>query len=476
MIYKISSIMLLACLVLAACSSPTSQPEPTADQQEIEDSVNATLTAMAPGESPAPTATQAQTEIPTATPPPSPTPTPTLTPTPEFVEGDPAILLGDPDAEETFDTKTNWTLFETDCFQTDIADGKFVMTAVGLEGIMCWEVSWPEIENFYADTTILMPDECQPNDRFGLLFRAPDNDRGYQYGFTCDGRYSLTLWDGETTTVLVEPTQSEVINVGLDAVNRLGVAAHGAVYQLYANGSFLDEVADTTFTGPGMLGYFVRAATTDGFVVEYDNLQLWYLEDQLIPQEPALPPTTGELPTPEPGVPTVRTTTYVNVRSGPATYYPLLFVASPDTSATAVGISADQKWYAVEVPASVIASGTAWISADFVVTFGTQGLPVVPAPPPPPGIEPTPPGENDPSVTTVDAVNIRSGPNNQCESYGVPSIGTTAPAYGVSADGAWYVIGIPTDFSADGIGWVNANYVTTNNTEGLPVMESQLCP
>jgi len=79
-------------------------------------------------------------------------------------------------------------------------------------------------------------------------------------------------------------------------------------------------------------------------------------------------------------------------------------------------------------------------------------------------------------VTTIDAVNIRSGPNNQCPSFGVPPIGSTAPAYGISADSAWYAVGIPTEFSPDGLGWVNANYVTTNNTENLPVMESQICP
>ena len=79
-------------------------------------------------------------------------------------------------------------------------------------------------------------------------------------------------------------------------------------------------------------------------------------------------------------------------------------------------------------------------------------------------------------MTTIDAVNVRNGPSNQCTSYGVPPIGTTAPAIGVSADGGWYAIRIPTEFAADGVGWVNATYVTTNNTENLQVMESQHCP
>ena len=464
-------IILLVSIVLAACSSATSEPAPTTDPQEVENSVNATLTAVASGEESPPTEAPPPTEVPTATPLPSPTPSPT----PEPVEGDPAVILGEPEGIDTFDTKTNWTLFDNECFKTEITEGVFRMTSKGVEGIICWEVSWPEIDHFYVDTTVFMPDDCQANDRFGMLFRAPDNYRGYQYGLTCDGRYTLTLWDGEKTTVLVEPTQSDLINVGLDAVNRLGVAAHGSSYDLFVNGVFLTEVIDSTFTDPGKLGYFVRASTNNGFVVEYDNLAVWLLEDDFIPPA-APPPPTGVVPTPEPGAPTVTTITYVNVRSGPSTSYPVLFVAPPAASGEAVGISADRAWYAVEVPASAIESGVGWVSADFVVASGTENLPVVPAPPPPPGVEPSPPAENDPSVTTIDAVNVRNGPNNQCPTYGVPPIGSTAPAYGISADFGWYAVGIPTEFAPDGIGWVNANYVNTNNTENLPVMESQLCP
>jgi len=471
-------ILLVVSLVAAACSSPTSQPEPTVDQQEIENSVNATLTAMAPAETPPPTEIAPPTEMPTSTllPSPTPTATPTLTPTPELVAADPAQILGEPDAVDTFNTKTNWTLFDTECFKSEITDGMFVMTAKGGQGNICWEVSWPEYKDFYVDTMVFMPDDCKANDRFGLLYRAPDNDRGYLLGLSCDGKYSLTLWNGEKSTVLVEPTPSDVINVGLDAVNRLGVAAYGGVYHLYANGYYLIEVADNTYTGDGKFGYFVQTATDSGFVVEYDNLMVWQLEEEFIPPSLPAPPTTGILPTAAPGVPSVTATTYVKVRSGPASFYPVLIVAQQGATTEAVGVSTDQAWFAVSLPTSLIESGIGWVSAAFVTSSGTANLPVLPAPPPPPEIEPPPPGESDPTVTTIDAVNIRSGPSNQCASYGVPPIGTVALAIGISADNGWYTIRIPTDISSDGIGWVNAKYVTAKNTANLPVMESQLCP
>jgi uncharacterized protein YraI len=79
-------------------------------------------------------------------------------------------------------------------------------------------------------------------------------------------------------------------------------------------------------------------------------------------------------------------------------------------------------------------------------------------------------------VTSTDAINVRSGPSNSCASYGVAAIGASAEALGISSDGTWYAVVVPTDVSSDGIGWVNANNVVTSNTENLPVMESQICP
>ena len=180
-----------------------------------------TLTAVAPTEAPPPTPTEVP---PTAT----QIPTPTPTEPPEPIEGDPVELLVESDGVDTFDSNTNWTLFNNECFQSEITDGMYVMTVKGVEGVICWELSWPQIEDFYVDTMVFMPDQCQANDRFGMLFRAPYKNCSYQYGLTCDGEYSLTLWDGEKTTILVEPTESEVINVGLDAVSRLCVTAYSS--------------------------------------------------------------------------------------------------------------------------------------------------------------------------------------------------------------------------------------------------------
>ena len=462
-------IAFLFVLLLAACSSPTEAPPPTLDQSQVDASVNATLTAVAPPP-------EEPTEAPTAMPPPTDTPVPTPTPTRVPIEGDPAQLLGEPDGFDTFDAKGNWTLFDNDCFKSEITDGRYWMESKGMAGIICWEVSWPLIENFYIETEVNMPETCQPNDRFGMLFRAPDNYRGYQFGLTCDGQYYMSSWDGEKTSVIVEPARSEAIIVGPGETNRIGVVAFGGEYLLYSNGVFLAGALDTTFTEEGKIGYYVRATTDQGFLTSYDNLKVWLLDDEFIPPAATPPPGTGEIPTPEPGAASVTATTYLNVRTGPGLQFPVLFVAQPGGTGEAIGITSDGAWYAVKLPTNLSSTGAGWVSAQYVIPQNTEGLPVLPVPPLPPEVPAPPPEAEDPTVTTTDVLSVRNGPSNQCESYGKVGTGTTAEAVGISADGGWYAVIVPEDYAPDGVGWLNANYLTTSNTENLPVTESQYCP
>jgi uncharacterized protein YraI len=462
---KIFPLLLILSLVLflGACSSATSLPA-TADPTQVAESVNATLAAELPlpTNTPPPTNTPLPTEVPATE---IPLPTPTLAP----ISGDPAVILGEPDGVDTFDSDANWTLFDTQCFKSEIMDGKYFMESKGMAGFVCWEVSWPEIKDFYNEITIDMPLECQPDDRFGLFFRAPDNNRGYLFNLACDGRYSMTMWDGESTTVIVEPTPSEVINVGLGAVNRIGVVAYGGSYLLYANGFFLTEAQDYTFTEAGKLGLFVRASTDQGFVVAYDNLGVWVLEDQYYPPVSSTPPSTSPIPTPDPGAATVTTVTYVNVRSGPGTQYPIYFVAAPGATGQAIGITENGAWFAVILPTTVSGSGIGWVSAAYVIPANTEVLPILVAPTLPPDVDIPPPEASAPTVSNFEPLNVRSGPGTGYPSYGVAPVGSSAPVIGISEDGTWYVVSISTQFAPDGIGWVDKYYVVLSNPSGVQI-------
>ncbi|MEA3440213.1 MAG: META domain-containing protein [Chloroflexota bacterium] len=87
-----------------------------------------------------------------------------------------------------------------------------------------------------------------------------------------------------------------------------------------------------------------------------------------------------------------------------------------------------------------------------------------------PALLPPIPGEGVPTATTIEPVNVRSGPGTVYLSYGVVPAGTTFEVTGVSEDGTWWVVKIPSDVAANGQGWVSAAYVETENTDEVPIV------
>jgi hypothetical protein len=201
-------------------------------------------------------------------------------PNPTPIPGDPEQELGTPDGRDDFSTKNNWTLFDNECFKSEIVEEQYVMTAKGEPLFSCWEVSWPSVQDYYLQTNLNMPQSCTADDRFGLFIRTPDLKQGYLVGLTCDGRLAMTRWDGEETKVLVNFITSEHINAGAGATNRLGVIANGSSYDLYVNGHLLAEAGDASYVDAMRFGYFVRAANEDGFTVTFDDLAIWLIEEE----------------------------------------------------------------------------------------------------------------------------------------------------------------------------------------------------
>lgn len=386
---------------------------------------------------------------------------PTATLSPAYTEADPRSLLGNPDGIDSFDTTANWTLFNNDCFQSNITGGQMVMTAKGMQGVSCWTFSWPLLQNVYLETEAVVPDACQPADRYGMIYRSPDNFRGYLLGLSCDGSYSLNVFDGTNTTVLVAAATDPAIKTGPGEVNRLGVAVFSNEHILYVNGVRLAAAYDSTYLNPGKIGYFVNASTTNAFTSAYNELAVWNLDDEFIPPDTSAPPPTTPVPPPTEGAPTVTSITFLNVRSGPSTLYPIYFVAQPGAVGEVIGQSQDGQWWAVALPASVTDTQTGWVSGDYVVFSNPNNVsvPVLSAPPLPPTVPVQPPTSESPIATAVDVMNVRSGPGSQFSSYGVASIGQSAPAIGQNQDGSWIAISISATTAPDGIGWVVATAV-----------------
>jgi uncharacterized protein YraI len=392
------------------------------------------------------------------------------------IEGDPAAFLGEPSGADNFDTFNNWTLFDNKCFKSEITGTQYVMTAKGLAGIACWEVSWPLLENFYLETMVEMPQSCQPLDRFGVLFRAPDNNQGYLYGYTCDGQFTLTAWDGdETTSVLVPLTASSAIDASPGAKNRMGLLVQGADFYLYANGLFLAQAQDVTYLDPGKIGYYVRAAVEEQpFTVAYDYLKIWILEEDFYPPQTTPPPLpTAPVETPESNVPTGTTTVNLNVRSGPGTQFPILGVAEEGTTGEILGLSPDGAWYAVKVPTSLSGNGQAWVMGKYVTLSNPTGqtLPVIDPPLLPSKLNVPQPGANDPQVTMLETATIRQGPSPEYPVFGVTPEGGRAIVVGDSEDGEWWAIKLETT-----TGWVYKSYTYAQKTDNVPVLPNPELP
>ena len=84
--------------------------------------------------------------------------------------------------------------------------------------------------------------------------------------------------------------------------------------------------------------------------------------------------------------------------------------------------------------------------------------------------------EDAPIAEAIDTVNVRSGPSTDYPSYGLANAGDRALILGISEDGLWWVVQLPTYVAPDGRGWVSAGYVDATNADEVPVIETPPLP
>jgi uncharacterized protein YraI len=175
-------------------------------------------------------------------------------------------------------------------------------------------------------------------------------------------------------------------------------------------------------------------------------------------------------PTPQPGAPTLTALTVVNVRSGPGQDYQSYGYLDREQTASVIGISSDNLWWVIELPSGEARQG--WVSGGYVSTENVEEVPVIELEPdlPPDG---TPsPGES--SLTANLNADIHNGPGPDFYVFGVLGEGESAVVNGVSSDGLWWLITVEDLESSQG--WVSDELVSTENIEGVPVVESELGP
>lgn len=84
--------------------------------------------------------------------------------------------------------------------------------------------------------------------------------------------------------------------------------------------------------------------------------------------------------------------------------------------------------------------------------------------------------EDAPTAEAIDTVNVRSGPSTEYPSYGLAAAGDKALILGISEDGLWWVVELPTYVAPDGRGWVSAGYVVVTNADDVLIIETPPLP
>jgi hypothetical protein len=313
LVFLVGSFFILGAM-LVACKLPApgaATPDTAAAYTQAAQTIIAELTRVAPsatalvtppvppgetpgGESPAeasptagatePVATPTNADSPTpestaAEPTPSPTQSPAATSTPTTPSTDPKAGLGNPKFRDIFENDDNWSLYDNKRVSFEIDDDRLRMIALQADSSDWFMLSWPQLEDFYLEMTAT-PKDCSGRDRYGLVFRSVKSDdagyEGYMFGLTCDGQYSLRIWNGSKHIVLVNWTASQAIHKGPNQANRLGVLVKGKKISLYANGNLLTEISDDQYA-EGRFGPFVGSVNTEDFTVNVSEIAYWDL-------------------------------------------------------------------------------------------------------------------------------------------------------------------------------------------------------
>jgi hypothetical protein len=140
------------------------------------------------------------------------------------------------------------------------------------------------------------------------------------------------------------------------------------------------------------------------------------------------------------------------------------------------GKSEDGLWWVVRLNPEKVGAGYGWVEGAYTQASNVDGIQTIanpdtyettPPPPPPTGV---------PTVTSVDYVNVRSGPSTDYPILVVAPPYVSGEVTGKSADGLWWQVKISTTYSADGLGWVSADWVYTQNTDSVPVVDAPAPP
>ncbi|MEX1020555.1 MAG: hypothetical protein WDZ49_12905 [Litorilinea sp.] len=208
------------------------------------------------------------------------------------------ILDTEPDITDEFGTNRDfWTTTYDGETSRYFKNGRLYIS-VDVADTVAYSRGDTTVDDFYAevDTYHIAGDESnQP----GIVFRYQDEDNFYFFAIGNDGYYALLKLENNSWTNLVDWTESEDVNSGSGARNRVAVLTEGPDIVLLANDVVLAEVEDSTFT-EGQIALTAGSYERAGVEIAFDNFALWRLGEPVVETPDAPPPLTPATPEPEP--------------------------------------------------------------------------------------------------------------------------------------------------------------------------------
>lgn len=197
---------------------------------------------------------------------------------------DPGKFLGEATWTDEMDSPQNWPVGDDEFSSGYFNNGYYYMTSLGVED--GWRLASTDpfsdgyIEVFFSTET------CKSDDHYGIIFRVPElkePNKGYLFGITCGGKYSLRKWDGTigdngTLSYIKRWRNNNFINIGDYQNNVLGVMTDGNNIKLFINGQLVDVIEDSSIEGEHF-GVFVGWEQTESFTVLIDKASYWLNEE-----------------------------------------------------------------------------------------------------------------------------------------------------------------------------------------------------
>ena len=166
-----------------------------------------------------------------------------------------------------------WLLEGDEAGQTAVVDGKLVISVQQPNTMQYTSLQEPLFDDFSLEVEAQQV-AGSPESSYGVLVRMRGVGQFYRFEITSSGLYMAERHngDGSWDQYLDDWAESEAINQGLNASNRLKIVADGPSLQFYVNDTLLHEVMDNGVGADTAIGLDAGAFGASGLQVAFDNL------------------------------------------------------------------------------------------------------------------------------------------------------------------------------------------------------------